>query len=209
MKNVDAVKKKLKEHFPHLECETYSDDFLKLFYEQKINLEKCDLLVIAIGNISIERRINFLQRKGEINCPIVYIWIEPFGVGGHILYIDTDENGCYDCCFEDNGAFKYSISKPDKKFQKSESGCQSTYIPYSSLQIEQFISIAGEKILEILSGKIEKSILFTWLGDTKKFEGMNFKINRMYVCKSSYSIIETNILSQESYEICGKEKIVS
>jgi len=195
MKKVDAVKKRLKEHFPHIECETYSDDFLKLFYEREIDLGKCDLLIVAIGNISIERRINFLQRKGEINCPVVYLWIEPFGVGGHILYISPDEHGCYSCCFENNGTFKYSISKPNEQFQKRESGCQSTFIPYSALQIEQFISVASKKILEILDGKLKKSALFTWVGDIKEFENMNFKINRMYAAKSSYSIIETNVLS--------------
>ena len=205
MKKVDAIEKRLKEHFPHLECKTHSDDFLKLFQEKEIDLEKCDLLIIAIGNISIERRINFLQIKGEINCPVVYLWIEPFGVGGHILYIHPNDQGCFDCCFDNDGTFKYSIAKPDKQFQKRESGCQGTFIPYSSLQIEQFISIAGKKILEILDGRLKKSMLFTWVGDIEEFEDMKFKINSMYATKSSYSIIERKILSQEICETCGKE----
>jgi len=207
MKKVDAVKKRLTEHFPHLECKTYSNDFLQLLQEEEINLEKCDLLIIAIGKISLERRINFLQRRGVIDCPVVYMWIEPFGIGGHILYVHPNEYGCYECCFDNNGIFKYSIARSDEQFQKRESGCQSTFIPYSSLQIEQFISIASKKILTVLDKGLKESILYTWIGDIKEFEDMKFRINPMYVTKSPYSIIERKILSQETCEVCGKEEL--
>ncbi len=207
MKKVDAVKKRLTEHFPHLECKTYFSDFLQLLQEEKINLEKCDLLIIAIGKISLERRINFLQRRGVIDCPVVYMWIEPFGIGGHILYVHPNKYGCYECCFDNNGIFKYSIARSDEKFQKRESGCQSTFIPYSSLQIEQFISIASKKILTVLNKGLKESILYTWIGDIKEFEDMKFRINPMYVIKPPYSIIERKILSQETCRVCGKEEL--
>ena len=155
--------------------------------------------------MSIERRINFIQRKGEIDCPVVYLWIEPFGVGGQILFVHPNEHGCYECCFDNNGIFKYSITRSDEEFQKRESGCQSTFIPYSSLQIEQFISIVCKKILTVLDKGLKESILYTWIGDIKEFEDMKFKINSMYATKSPYSIIERKILSQEICETCGKE----
>ena len=198
---------RLTEHFPHLKIETYDSDFLQLFLEEKINLEKCDLLIIAIGKMSVERRINFLQRKGEIGCPVVYLWIEPFGVGGHILFVHPNEPGCYECCFDNNGIFKYSITRSDEEFQKRESGCQSTFIPYSSLQIDQFINVACKKILTTLDKGLRESILFTWIGDIEEFEDMKFKISSMYATKSPYSIIERKILSQETCKICVKEEL--
>lgn len=205
MKKVDAVKKRLTEHFPYLDCQVHNSDFLQLLKEKKISFAKCDLLIVAIGNLALERRINFLQRKGEINCPIIYLWIEPFGVGGHVLYIHPDNDGCYECCFDINGNFLYSIARSEETFQKRESGCQSTFLPYSSLHSEQFISIACKSIIKILEKELNKSMLFTWIGDIEEFESLNFRINSDYDARSSFSIVERRILPNKLCNICVKK----
>lgn len=206
MKKVDAVKKKLIEHFPYIECRTHFGDVLQLYQKENITLKDYDLAIIAIGSVSIERRINYLLRKGSISCPVVYLWIEPFGVGGHILYIHPSNGGCYECCFDNNGNFLYSIVEPAGrgKFQKRESGCQSTFLPYSSLDIEHFISVSCKKILHVLEKEKEISILYTWLGDIEEFERLGYRINSIHDAQLPYRIIEKNILSQKSCSLCGK-----
>jgi Dinucleotide-utilizing enzymes involved in molybdopterin and thiamine biosynthesis family 2 len=201
----DAIKKRLMEHFPYIECKVYDEDFLELIKERKLSFEKCDILIVALGDFSLERRINFLQRKGEINCPIIYLWIEPYGIGGHALYINPNDKGCFECCFNNDGRFKYSIVESEQVFEKRESGCQSTFIPYSSLNIEQFISIICKNIITILEKKLKESMLFTWIGDIEEFESFNFKISPMYSGQSPYTLIQKRSFQNEFCKICGKK----
>lgn len=203
MKKVDAVKKRLTEHFPSIECQSYFGDALQLLQEGKITLKDCNLTIVAIGNMSVERRINYLLRKGLISSPVVYLWIEPFGVGGHILYIHPRNGGCYECCFDDNGSFLYSIARLEDKFQKRESGCQSTFLPYSSLNIEHFISVSCKKILHILEKGNRTSTLYTWLGDIEEFETLGYKINSIYDAQLPYRVITKEILSKKSCSLCA------
>lgn len=208
MKKVDAVKKRLTEHFPHIECQTYYGDVLQLLQKEENTLKEYNLTITAMGNMSVERRINYLLRQGMISKTVVFLWVEPFGVGGQILYIHPHNGGCYECCFDSEGNFLYSIVSPEdkNKFQKRESGCQSTFLLYSSLHIEQFISISCKKILAILEKGIETSMLYTWLGDIEEFEGLGYKINPLYDAQLPYRVIERKISPQKSCSICGKEK---
>lgn len=204
MKKVEAVKKRLIEHFPHVECQTHHGDILQLLQTVKVKLEGYDLMVVAIGNMSVERRLNYLLRKGLISYPIVYLWIEPFGVGGHMLYVHPRKGGCYDCCFDENGEFLYSVVAPKQIFQKRESGCQSTFLPYSSSDVECFISIACKKILQIMEEKVEISTLYTWLGDFEDFKKLAYRIRDIYVTDFPYRIIKKKILPQEMCSLCRK-----
>lgn len=205
-KKVEAVKKRLTAHFPHIECQAYYGDVLQLLQKGEVTLKDCNLIIIAIGNMSVERRINYLTRNGLINNPVVYLWVEPLGVGGHILYIHPRNGGCYGCCFDNNGIFSYSITRPEDKFQKRESGCQSTFLPYSSLHIEQFTSVACKKILAILEKGLEISTLYTWLGDIEEFEKLGHSIDPMYDSQISYRIIEREISLQKTCGLCGRNK---
>lgn len=208
MKKVDAVKKRLTDHFSHIECHTYDADVLQWLQKEENSLKEYDLTIMAIGNMSVERRINFLLKHGTINKPVVFLWIEPFGVGGQILYIHPYNGGCYNCCFDNEGNFLYSITMPgDKsKFQRRESGCQSTFLPYSSLHIEQFASISCKKILTALEKGVEASTLYTWIGDIEEFEELGYRINPIYDAQLPYRIVERKIIQQEWCSICGKDK---
>jgi len=210
MKKVDALKKKLMGHFPHIECNTYGGDVLSWLQKETNSLKEYDLTVVAIGNMGVERRINYLLRHGAINKPVIFLWIEPFGVGGHVLCIHPENGGCYNCCFDNEGNFLYSItstrSEDRDKFKRRESGCQSTFTPYSSLHIEQFISIACKKILDILEKDIDTSVLYTWLGDIEEFERLGFNINPIYDAQLSYRIIERKIIQQKWCGICKKNE---
>lgn len=205
-KKVEAVKKKLSEHFPHINCQTKFGDILQLLLNSKIKLKDYNLIISTTGNFSVERRINYLMRKGLINMPIIYLWIEPFGVGGQLLHIHPHNGGCYECCFDSNGEFLYSVAAPNQSFLKRESGCQSSYLPYSSLNIEHFISVACQRVLQSFEEKPKVSTLYTWLGDLKCFEELGYRVNDMYSADFSYNMVERSILPRETCELCRNNR---
>ena len=207
MKKVEAVKKRLQEHFPHIECGVYDGDVLQLLNEEGTRrIEENDLMVVAIGNTAVERRVNYLARKNDVKKPITYLWMEPFGVSGHVLFIHPEDGGCFDCCFDEEGQFLYQVAAKKQTFLRREGGCQNTYLPYASIEVEHFISVACKQVLNIINGKEAKSMLFTWLGNIEGFKSQGYKVSDRYVTDSSYSIIKKEILANKECGLCRKEE---
>ena len=206
MKKVEAVKKRITEHFPDIKCNIFHADILELLEKDEKVLNNHNMVIVALGSRAVERRINYLLKKGLINSPVLFLWVEPLGVGGHILYIDPKNGGCYDCSFDKEGNFIYSIPNTFESFQKRESGCQSTFLPYSSLTVEQFALVASKIIYSLLDNRPSTSTLFTWLGDIEEFEKSGHKINPAYDAQLSYRIIKKQIMERGSCNTCGNLK---
>lgn len=206
MQKVEAVKKRVTEHFPGIKCNIFYADILELLEKDEKVLNNHNMVIVVLGSRAVERRINYLLKKGLINSPVLFLWVEPLGVGGHILYIDPKNGGCYDCSFDKEGNFLYSIPNTSESFQKRESGCQSTFLPYSSLTVEQFALVASKIIYSLLDSRPSTSTLFTWLGDIEEFEKSGHKINPAYDAQLSYRIIEKQIMERGSCNTCGNLK---
>jgi len=203
MRKVEAVKKRVTEHFPGTECNIFHTDILELLEEDETVLNSHDMVIVALGNRAVERRINYLLKRNLFNSLLLFLWVEPLGVGGHILYVDPKNGGCYDCSFDEEGNFIYSISDTSESFQKKESGCQSTFLPYSSLTVERFVLFASKVILSLLDNTPNSSTLFTWLGDLEEFEKSGHKLNPVYDAQLPYRIIKKEIMKRGSCNTCG------
>jgi len=200
----DAVKKRIIEHFPHINCETYSSDILNLLLNNKLDFNNFNLIIDSTGNNTIARRLNYFVRNKIIKSPLIIIWIEPYGVAGQIFYLHPEKGGCFECCIDDKGFFLYSVASTCNVFNKRETGCQNTFIPYSNLNIECFSSVACRVIIKIIEDKPLDTELYTWLGDLRFFKEQGYKIRDEYIADSIYSI-HKRIVSRESHcKICQK-----
>lgn len=207
----EAVKDRLIRHFPYIDCNAYCKDILVLLQENESLLNTSDLIIVATGAKAVERRLNYLMRKRVIIPPLVYIWMEPFGVAGQILYISPENEGCYQCCFEnyiENGKekyrFRYSVVRSDDEFRKRECGCQSTFVQYSNLEIDHFISVVSKKIMTFLEKKPDCSLLYTWLGDLSFFRSLGYQIRDEWLADLPYTVHEKVISKNENCDVCRK-----
>lgn len=198
-----AIKNRLIKHFPFIKCKVFDDDVLSLLINDESILNECNLVIIATGNKGVERRLNYLMIQGIINVPIVYIWVEPYGCAGQILYINKDSNGCYDCCFDIDGYYIYSVAKNDIEFYKRESGCQSTFLPYMNIDIDHFVAITNRVITNLIENPPDKNLRYTWLGNIKAFEDMGFKIQESWAAEKPYSLHKYEISENQNCSKCS------
>lgn len=198
----EAVKDRLLKHFPYIECSEYHEDILVLLQDKESLLNGYDLIVVAIGNTAVERRLNYLLRKQIITSPLLYLWMEPFGTAGQIFYIHPDKGGCYQCCLDNNGKFLHSVTKPNNLFHRKECGCQSTFIPYSNLEIDHFISIVSKKIINFIEDRPDCSFLCTWLGDLPFLKSLGYQIRDEWIADSSYTLHKKIISKNKDCNIC-------
>jgi len=200
---VDAVKQALTNQLPGLECITYPDDVLNLMLDKGTELfQHCSLVVVATANMAVERRLNYMVKTSAFDRPVIYLWVEPLGIGGHILYISPTDGGCYQCCFNEKGEFLYSIASSKNESMRREAGCQTIYSPVASLDTEEFVTIAARKVLDIIDNP-HHSMLYTWLGDLEVFKTCGYFINDMYVADSSRTLVERPLDRRTWCPQCG------
>jgi molybdopterin/thiamine biosynthesis adenylyltransferase len=202
LNKAQAIRLEILRHFPFMNCSAYDRDILTLLSKNEKLLDTCDLTVIATGHKGVERRVNQLLLENVINTSLLYIWMEPFGVAGQMLYISRDSEGCYDCCFDSDGKYRYSVAKFNSAFFKRETGCQSTFIPYSNVSIEQFISNVARVIVDIIHTPPEKNQRITWIGDIEVFQNMGFEIEDRWVTTKPFTLTKYSISKDIACDIC-------
>lgn len=206
IKKVEAVKHKLARRFPDIECVTVENDVLEFLRSGETKLNEYDVIIMAVGSFSVERRINYAVKKRILIPPIIYVWIEPYGVAGQILFINSRKGGCYLCCFDEKASFIYSVVNPEQIFSKREAGCQITYLPYAALEVEQFVLSSSEIIIKLLGNTNVESQLYTWFGDFRPFAKMGYEIKKIYLDEIPHTIKKSKINVSELCELCEKQK---
>ncbi|GMN11367.1 hypothetical protein MTsPCn9_10260 [Croceitalea sp. MTPC9] len=139
-----------------------------------------DILFVAIGEANIETWIAKKLKEGAIKVPIFFLWVEPYLLGGHCLYVPPKCPN-YDSYFDDNGLFKFNMIDADFQgnpiLSEKEAGCQSDFTPYGGNSIQLFLGAMFFKISEIMNGLPAQSRSFTWVGDKTMAEELDIEIS--------------------------------
>ena len=199
----DAVKEKLIQHCPKLNCNVKQKDILTLLRDDISIFSEKDLIILAIGNLSVEKRISYLCKIGIIRSPLLLVWMEPYGVAGHALFIHPLSGGCLNCCIDADGYFVHSVARKRKdSYFVREAGCQSSYLPYSYQHISNYINMVLSKIIEVLQNNYSSSYLWTWLGDKSTFIEKGYKMNCKWKYKKIYHMYEQRIEHRKGCLTC-------
>ncbi len=145
-------------------------------------INKSDFLFVAIGDSNTESWLGEKIKTKEINIPTFFIWVEPYLAGGHCLYINPYDNIHYSSFFEGdffkhNVLSKQAYSKNLDLLSLKEAGCQTTYTPYSSSNINAFLVSLYPKISQIIDSNNQKTTSFTWIGNINNIENLGIKIS--------------------------------
>ncbi|MGE8018529.1 ThiF family adenylyltransferase [Peribacillus frigoritolerans] len=161
----EAVKKRLRKHYPTSQIHVCNDNVLSLLENNPKALNSYDLIIVAISHSPTELRLNDLQMKNLITQPIINIWVEPYLAGGHAVWSNPEDKISLNSLFEDSGAYKNQILKDGNKYTKKELGCNTSYVPYGVLELKKFIIDIMLFIEQQLNCKNSTSRTLTWLGN--------------------------------------------
>lgn len=158
-----AVSQMIKRRFPAVETTPMHTEALQGIRAGKLDPSSGDLIVSATANMAVERRLGWLARQADTQSyRFISLWMEPYGVGGHLLYIHPSEGACYDCLF-DGGQFRYAILEgPLSEHYQRETGCQSSFIAYSGVDAQIFSGLMAREIVSLLRHPSEHTLLISW-----------------------------------------------
>jgi len=170
-----AIASRLGRHYPH-----QSVQFRDKRIEEVLDLEPdllltADLVVLALGNEGLERRLN--GALGE-RVRRLHAWLEPLGVGGHVLLTGPCGGpGCYECLFPNSAWNEAALCAPGQELARSLAGCAGVHSPFSSLDALRTATEAGRLALSALIGPEPGNVLLTWRGEVGEFERLGYQLS--------------------------------
>ncbi|NTW01770.1 MAG: hypothetical protein HGA19_10820 [Oscillochloris sp.] len=192
--------------YPHLMAEHFATDALTLLRQKPELLTDADLIVIAIGDPTIELRLNDLFGS---NRPRLHAWVEPLGLGGHVLATGiANQPGCYRCLFKNDKVHglvnKASFAAPGQAFQRTMGGCSGQFVPFAGLDADRIAGEAARLATQILQGVEQEHVLISIREDESMFQNAGFHLApRARLLRPGERRRETRYTHQEC-PICGR-----
>jgi len=200
---VDLLKKEIEKRYPNTNVEALNADILVAIRDKQVDLEKFTLIIFAIGDPNIERKLNELVLK--TNTPAIFTWVEAYGIGGHALLVNITEKGCYECLIkEDLSNYAAFAGKSDRPYTMNINGCSGTFTPYGGVDSMQTALMATRLALNVVRGETTENCLVSWKGQAKQFRENGFSTSPRY--EESLDVLEngtTNFIRTDC-KACGR-----
>ena len=120
-------------------------------------MKKSDLILFAVGSSAVQWEMNKILKEQKCNVKVLYTWLEAGGKSSHILSIDYNKKGCFQCLFTDrqgnlinNKANK--ISEIDVDAYKIRNGCGGTRVAYGNAVLLRTTAVLLEAIKKSFEG---------------------------------------------------------
>jgi len=200
---VVAVRNRIQAHFPQVKIAHFTKEIHELLMNHSNPVTDADLVISATGNTAVERRLNDLSLADSPFPPVLYSWIEPYGIASHAVMIMPGAGGCFECCLNpETLRFAFAVADFKEEPTMREAGCQTSFSPYSALEAEQAASTAARLALAFLGGEVCESTRYTWLGNLGHIEKVKAQKNPVYEGESSFSLKMYGVDKQEGCTKC-------
>jgi len=149
-------------------------------------LEKFDFVVVAIGSPTLERSFHDFIQLAAVDAPIVHVWVEAHGVGGHATLDIPDEPGCLKCAYVDPDTLTRGLASnlnflaPNQDVTRAHAGCGDLFLPYSSIAAGYTATLATDLVVKHLLGQISSSSKVSWKGDAAEAERNGLALSHRY-----------------------------
>jgi len=177
---VGALKDYLEQNYFSVHIFPFQDRFENLLENNKLPIEKSDLVISAIG----EPTLNFYLSKfcKDENIPFIIGWNEPYGIGGHAILSLPHQKGCYRCLYKENyNIASFAAMDQPKPFHKKHLSCGEVYTPYSALDSIRTSELMVRLAANLLTGKCKESEILSWKGDSSEFINQGFNLSSRYL----------------------------
>lgn len=183
-KKAVALKHYLRWQCPTQEVSTREQSIIEVCEKEPNYINESDYVFVAIGKTNVEQWLAQALTEGVIKKPMFYLWVEPYLAAGHCVFVHP-KGGAYNRFFDEEAFFlnnlidKSEYLNGNKLLSMKEAGCQSTYTPYSSSSLIEYVAGVFPKIKTIVESASTESMAFTWVGNTEMVKGLGIKLTEL------------------------------
>lgn len=183
-----ALKKEIEDKIPYVQIRAFRERGEDLVRRGGLRPRDYDLVVSAIGDDTINLHLNQIICDEVGAPPIIFTWLEPYGIGGHALLTGKSRGaGCFECLFTPTpNAHDYylhnraAFAAENQFFGKTVSGCSDLLTPYGSSDAVKTAALAASLVIDTLLGKEPGNPLISWKGCADEFLEAGFRLSGRY-----------------------------
>lgn len=136
-----------------------------------------DLIIFTIGNS--DSQLSFNSQLKAIGCtvPVIYTWLESGGVYSHILVVDYQKPGCFECLFTDeNGEPTNNRASKSTEIENSiiQNGCGGTRAAYGTSILLRTTSALLDTLSQLFSNQIFSNVLIDISPEKREISEVRF-----------------------------------
>jgi hypothetical protein len=201
---VVALKRELERCVPGLKVVAVSQTVGNALAAQPELLSSVDLVVVAIGNHSVPLQLNDTLAASRGDVPVIFTWLEPYGIGGHAVLVNYRARGCLRCLFDDESKLQCVIefAEPGQRFGRRQVGCHGLYTPYADLDARTTALLAARLGRRALGDRAGAGHRRSWRGDASAFRAAGFRLNPRN--ESELDGVDTPIEPRPGCASCGR-----
>lgn len=172
-------------------------------------LTQYDLIVIAIGSPTHELLFKQFLIDNKIDVPVLYCWLEGFGVGGHAVLDIPDSKGCILCAYICLESGKRGLNsnlnflEKDQIIAQNIAGCGLQFINYGAVCSAQTAIMASELAIKYLEGKVTDSCKVSWKGSDEDAIENGVRLTHRYL-QFTRSLVKLPLFDEEC-DVCTGE----
>lgn len=169
---VNAVADYLRSIRPERSVSTWCQTIQRVleFNNERINVGTA--LFLCTGDAMTEKYVVDAIRDRRITLPTFILWLEPFGIAGHLVYINPERMPENFTLYSDenNMLYKYNLLAPIEymshadRFIKKDAGCNGEYTLYSGNDVTLMLSALFPYINQLIQ-QPEQSKCYRWVGN--------------------------------------------
>lgn len=166
---VDALKRRLLSVKPEMKINAYH---YNIYNTDPMLVAGCDTIFLCTGNLSAERYLIQKLEENDVKRPIFVLWLEPYAIAGHLIYIsEVDGIQKFNECFDNKGKYIHNliastVYEIPSLLRKRDAGCNGSYTNYSGNDVMLFLSSMYPIICDLIENKTS-SMCYRWVGNTK------------------------------------------
>jgi len=187
-----ALKEAIEGALPYVRVTAVTSTIEEALRLGNVVLTDYDLIVLATGNPTVELMVNARLARLEKGPSAVIAWVEPLGIGGHVLLVNNgSQPGCFECLYttpegtwngENRAAF--ANAEQTQPFGRAWDGCGSLHTPFASSDAEQTAVLAARLAVEALTGEEVGNPLISWKGNATAFTAAGFELSTRFAFPS-------------------------
>ncbi len=198
-----AMRDALRQRFPDLAVTAIAKPIERVLEEHLAEVGDSDLVAVAVGDETLERRLNEYFGRGPLR---IHVWLEPLGLGGHVLACGASRRGCLHCLYRRDEAFGLvnmaSLTAPGQTFRRAIGGCAGTFTPFGASDAVRAATEAAREVVRLLSGH-GSSRLTSWVVERAAFEDSGFRVSERCALMRDGSMVILDEFSRLDCHVCG------
>lgn len=120
---------------------------------------------------------------GEFSIAIYILWLEPYGIAGHMVYINPADGIDVSRIFNENGLYVNNLIEDEEYIAKSDdfterdAGCNGRYALYSGNDVTLLLSAMYSEIEKLLD-QPSHSRFYRWIGNINIAQSNNIRLKQ-------------------------------